>query len=138
MGKMRGMSWFFFVFLATGTAFGSLQIPIRVRDRMDQVVSVFENESLQIQYQYIEHLDDGRGYTAGRAGFTTATGDLLLVVERYVALNPQSNFISLLPTLRQRAKLHSPSIRGLKLLPQLWSEATQDKTFRQVQDGSIQ
>ena len=44
----------------------------------DQIISVFENESLKIKYDYIEHLepDDGRGYTAGRSGFVTKEADL--------------------------------------------------------------
>ncbi len=46
-----------------------------------QMVSVFENGTPEIQYAYIEDLDDGRGYTAGRAGFCTACGDLLTVVK---------------------------------------------------------
>ena len=32
-----------------------------------------------------DELDDGRGITAGRAGFTSGTHDLLLVVQRYEA-----------------------------------------------------
>ena len=46
-----------------------------------QMVSVFENGTPEIQYAYIENLDDGRGYTAGRAGFCTGCGDLLTVVQ---------------------------------------------------------
>jgi hypothetical protein len=40
----------------------------------DQMVSVFENETTSLQYGYIENLNDGRGYTAGRAGFVTRDG----------------------------------------------------------------
>src|SRR5579862_8416717 len=46
------------------------------RRRADQIISVFENDTIELQYGYTEELDDGRGLTAGRAGFTTATGDL--------------------------------------------------------------
>ena len=44
----------------------------------DQIMSVFENDTPAIQYGYAENLHDGRGVTAGRAGFTSATGDMLL------------------------------------------------------------
>src|SRR4051794_38398220 len=56
--------------------------------RADQLVSTFENSTPVIQYGYIENIHDGRGYTAGRAGFTTATGDFLDVVERYTKKLP--------------------------------------------------
>lgn len=56
----------------------------------DKVISVFENEDTSLRYGYIENLDDGRGYTAGRAGFTTANGDLLHVIKTYTSLEPNN------------------------------------------------
>ncbi len=38
----------------------------------DQLVSVFENDTPIIQYGYAKKMHDGRGITAGRAGFTSA------------------------------------------------------------------
>jgi Glycosyl hydrolase family 46 len=32
----------------------------------DQILNVFENESTSPKYDYIENLNDGRGYTAGQ------------------------------------------------------------------------
>lgn len=49
------------------------------RRRADQLISNFENSTSEIHYCYVEALDDGRGYTVGGAGFTSATGDLLEV-----------------------------------------------------------
>lgn len=49
----------------------------------DAVISSFENSSTALPYDVAERLDDGRGITAGRAGFTSGTHDLLLVVQRY-------------------------------------------------------
>ena len=43
------------------------------RDIADQIISVFENNDPVINYDFIGNINDGRGYTAGRAGFTTAT-----------------------------------------------------------------
>ena len=43
---------------------------------IDSITSCFENSTKTIQYGYVEALNDGRGYTAGKAGFTTGTGDL--------------------------------------------------------------
>lgn len=39
-------------------------------------------------YDYIEDIGDNRGYTAGLSGFTSATGDMLTLVEHYTDLNP--------------------------------------------------
>lgn len=62
----------------------------RLRDTVFSLVSSAENSSLdyRAQYAYIEDIGDGRGYTAGVIGFTSGTGDLLLVVQEYVALKP--------------------------------------------------
>jgi len=49
----------------------------------EQVISVFENNTTQIQYDYAEDINDSRGVTAGRVGFTTETGDLLELLKRY-------------------------------------------------------
>jgi hypothetical protein len=37
-----------------------------------QITSTFENSTLELQYDYVENIGDGRGITAGRAGFTSA------------------------------------------------------------------
>ena len=104
---------------------------------MDQVVSVFENDTTEIQYGYIENLNDGRGYTAGRAGFTTANGDLVDVVSDYLKLNPESPFQSLLGALKDAAKNHSSSVERLSALPGMWKHAAQDSRFRKVQDEVV-
>jgi chitosanase len=48
------------------------------------ITSVYENSTAVIQYQYCENINDGRGYTSGRAGFCTGTGDAIEVVECFV------------------------------------------------------
>src|SRR4051794_27847983 len=37
------------------------------------ITSVYENNTAVVQYPYCENIDDGRGYTSGRAGFCTGT-----------------------------------------------------------------
>ncbi len=106
--------------------------------RIDQLVSVFENDTPNIQYAYIEALRDGRGYTAGRAGFTSATGDMLDVVQRYVDQVPGSPLAAYLPRLRQLAARHSDSLRGLAGLPAAWQQAADDPVFRSVQDQVVE
>ena len=107
------------------------------RLRADQLVSVFENDTIELQYAYIEDIDDGRGYTAGRAGFTTATSDLLLVVERYDSAVPSNELAAYLPRLRELAADDSPSTDGLDGLPEAWIRAAADSRFRAVQDDIV-
>src|SRR5688572_10409507 len=39
--------------------------------RAEAITSILENDTPKLQYAYAEALDDGRGITPGRAGFTT-------------------------------------------------------------------
>lgn len=57
------------------------------------LVSSAENSSLDYdkQYAYIEDIGDGRGYTAGIIGFTSGTGDLLEVINKYIELKSANN-----------------------------------------------
>jgi chitosanase len=107
------------------------------RHRADQLISQFENSTSQIQYCYIEALDDGRGYTAGRAGFTSATGDLLEVAERYTRKVGHNSLEPLLPRLRQLAQSESGSTDGLDSLPGAWRNTCQDARQRKVQDAVV-
>lgn len=102
--------------------------------RAEQITSVFENDTLELQYAYIENLGDGRGFTAGRAGFTTATGDLVLVAERYAMDAPTALLAGLLPRLRELAASGSDSVTGLEDLPAAWSQAASDARFHAAQD----
>jgi chitosanase len=105
--------------------------------RADRLISVFENDTIELQYAYIEDIDDGRGYTAGRAGFTTATADLLLVVERYSEAVPGNELAAFLPRLRELADEASSSTDGLDGLPEAWERAAEDSRFRAVQDDVV-
>lgn len=105
--------------------------------RAEQITSVFENDTIELQYAYMENIGDGRGFTGGRAGFTSGTGDLVLVVERYVAISPESELARYLPRLRQLAAQRSASVAGLDGLPAAWARATDDPRFRAAQDEVV-
>jgi chitosanase len=107
------------------------------RTRVDKLISQFENSSSKIRYCYIEVLDDGRGYTAGRAGFTSATGDLLEVAELYTDAVPGNPLSDLLPRLRELAADHDGSVDGLEALPQAWADTCGDKAQRRIQDRVV-
>ncbi|MEW5922835.1 MAG: chitosanase, partial [Candidatus Zixiibacteriota bacterium] len=103
----------------------------------DQIISVFENDTPVIDYAYAENLDDGRGITAGRAGFTSATGDMLTVVERYTELVPENPLAGYLPRLQELAALESGAVDGLENLEAAWQTAAEDSIFREVQDEVV-
>ena len=101
----------------------------------DQIISVFENSTPIIQYNYIENLKDGRGFTAGRAGFTTATCDLLEVVNRYTQKVPNNVLASFIPKLKPLCNNNDSSTSGIINLPQAWITAAKDPIFKQMQDS---
>lgn len=103
----------------------------------DQIISVFENNTPEIDYGYAENLDDGRGITAGRAGFTSATGDMLTVVERYTERVPGNPLAGYLPRLRELAAEESGAVDGLEGLESAWLAAADDPIFREVQDEVV-
>jgi len=104
--------------------------------RADSILSVFENSTPDIQYDYVEALGDGRGITAGR-GFTTGTGDLLAAVELYTMRVPDNVLATYLPRLREIAAKGDGTTSGLDGLTEAWKKAAQDQVFRSVQDEIV-
>ena len=103
----------------------------------DQIISCFENSNPIIQYDYVENLNDGRGYTAGRAGFTTATCDLLEVVNRYTQQVPSNPLATFIPRLKTVCANADPSVSGLENLPKAWKTAANDAIFKKIQDDVV-
>ena len=104
----------------------------------DELVSVFENSTAHVQYAYIENLHDGCGLTAGRAGFCSATGDMLLAVQAYAEAAPGTPLARYLPVLRTRAAARSASTSGLgQAFVADWRQAAEDPAFRAVQDQMV-
>ncbi|MFI2779572.1 chitosanase [Streptomyces sp. ALB3] len=106
------------------------------KDIAMRLVSSAENSTLdwRAQYGYIEDIGDGRGYTAGIIGFCSGTGDMLKVVEDYVADRPGSALAGFLPALR--AVEGSDSHEGLgSAFTTAWAGAAADPAFRSAQDA---
>jgi chitosanase len=99
---------------------------------IEQMISIFENESPSLQYGVVEDLSDGRGYTAGRAGFASRDGDLLEVVQLYDRIQPNNVLSVFIPILNERRG--TASTEGLEALPAAWKQAASDPLFRQAQD----
>jgi len=103
----------------------------------EQAISVFENGTTELQYGYIENINDGRGFTAGRAGFTSATCDLLSVVERYTKKQPINVLSSYLPRLQQLCSAGSGSVIGLEGFDTNWKYLASDPSLRASQDEEV-
>jgi chitosanase len=113
----------------------SLTVDAERKQRAAQITSTFENSTLELQYDYVENIRDGRGLTAGRAGFTSATGDLLLLIRRYTELRPGNGLAPYIPALE--AVNGTDSVMGLGGFADAWAEAAEDPSFRNLQDQMV-
>ncbi len=107
------------------------------RQIADQIISIFENDTPVLQYGYSKNLGDGRGITAGRAGFTSATADMLEVIERYSKVDPENPLVIYIPRLKELAKDVDSSTKGLEGLERKWKKLGEEKKFRGVQDAVV-
>ncbi len=113
----------------------SLTVDAERKHRAAQITSTFENSTLELQYDYVENIGDRRGITAGRAGFTSATGDLLLLIRRYAEAKPDNVLAPYLPSLE--AVNGTDSQTGLGGFTDAWAEAAEDPDFRSLQDQLV-
>ncbi len=113
----------------------SLTVDGERKQRAAQITSTFENSTLELQYDYVENIGDGRGLTAGRAGFTSATGDLLLLVRRYTEAKPGNGLAPYIPALE--AVNGTDSVMGLGGFADAWAEVAEDPDFRRLQDQVV-
>jgi chitosanase len=113
----------------------SLTLDAQRKHRAAQLTSSFENATLELQYDYADNIGDGRGITAGRAGFTSATGDLLLLVRRYTETEPDNVLAPYIPALEEVEGTDSE--RGLDGFTDAWAEAAEDPEQRKLQDDLV-
>lgn len=99
-----------------------------------ELVSSAENSSLdwRAQYRYIEDIHDGRGYTGGIIGFTSATGDMLQVISLYSRASAGNPIAAFLRALRDVNG--TSSHRGLgRNFVLAWRRAARDPRFQHAQ-----
>ncbi|MDD7941965.1 chitosanase [Actinomycetospora lutea] len=108
----------------------------------EAIISTFENSTTELRYAEAQRLGDGRGITAGRAGFTSGTHDLLLVVRRYEqsagGSTPLTRYVR--PLTRIDAAVadggDGDGTRGLDGFEDAWRRTSQtDPRLNQAQDG---
>ena len=110
----------------------------KLRKEVFALVSSAENSSTDYaeQYAYIEDIGDGRGYTAGIIGFTTGTGDLLEVVERYTELESENELKKYIPALELVNGTDSHDGLG-DSFEKAWIDAAQSKEMIQAQNDIL-
>ena len=84
--------------------------------KAQMLTSFWENDTTVFQYAFARNNHDGYGYTTGRIGFTTATGDTAQVVQCFDAAfgatgNPLKKYENALTTLRNKM-LSSGQMQG--------------------------
>jgi chitosanase len=109
------------------------------RRRADELISAFENSTTEIDYAYAENLDDGRGVTAGRAGFTTATCDALEVINIYSDRVGDNVLTPFVPELERLCDAESDDTSALPEADYVraWSQAASDPEFKAAQDELV-
>jgi chitosanase len=111
---------------------------ITKEDVLNEVVSVNENSAITPQYDYVEALGDGRGFTCGIIGFTTSDGDCQSLFERYRELVPLNILEKYIPILQMLQDSNEKKAGSTKELTQLgfeadFKKACADPLFRQAQ-----
>ena len=120
-----------------------LSDPVK-KKRAEKITASFEGPSLELGYDDVANIHDGRGITAGRDGFTSGTGDLLMVYNRYQTqtTNTHNVLVKYGPALRaiekQRiANNYEPvgSTKGLKGFGPAWQYTSRhDPALNKAQD----
>ncbi len=104
---------------------------------MNALTNIFESGEQFPSFSMVENLNDGRGYTSGAAGFTTATGDAYLVVLNYNMLRPDNILTKYLNRLHELTNNRSAATNGLDGYPEAWQRAATDPVFRIAQINVI-
>jgi hypothetical protein len=71
--------------------------------RCEQYISIFENDSPQLDYGFVDNFQNRNGFTWGRSSFTTTSGAVNQVVKRYTERKPDNPLAKYMPQLKQLA-----------------------------------
>ncbi|KAJ2848201.1 hypothetical protein IWW36_003443 [Coemansia brasiliensis] len=102
-----------------------------------RLTNIYENGDTDFHYDYCENIEDGRGFTAGIAGFCTGTGDAWEVIQAYHKLTGgKDDFSPMDSVLQKYAEEESDSTSGLEDYCSVWEKlGKSDKKFQQAQDS---
>ena len=83
-----------------------------------QLTSIFENAKLDLQFDYVEDIKDGRGYTFGFVGFCSGTGDGSQMLAEYSSLiggkdAETTKYLNAMKAIDAKGKDMNPTLVGL-------------------------
>jgi hypothetical protein len=113
------------------------------KQKAEMMTSIWENGTPVLQYGYSKDIGDGRGYTNGRAGFCTGTGDAILVIECYDLVEAGNAMQKYMPALVAINDQFAAS-NGIKIQSTTntlgnwtsdWKSSAGDAAFKKCQDG---
>ncbi|MDD5198982.1 MAG: chitosanase [Terrimicrobiaceae bacterium] len=110
---------------------------------IEQLTSIFENDTPVLQTTYCQNIHDRRGYTFGIAGFCSGTYDGTLFIREYERLHPGNSLTRYLPALEaidagtHDAEGRNPSVAGLRGFPAAFRACGGDPAFIQAQQNLI-
>ena len=106
----------------------------------EALTSIWENDTPILAYAYSENIHDGRGYTSGRAGFCTGTGDAIQVVDCYdkrrTTGNLMAKYMPALTTINNKFMSTGQNQADTSLLDAVgnwigdWGQSYNDATMR--------
>jgi len=103
--------------------------------RAETLVAFFEHAEPVKRFGAVYENRDGRGYTLGWLGFTTASGSAAEVVRRYAARRAGTPLAAFLPELDRLRATFSGDVSRLAGLPAAWRAAAPDTAFQHAQDA---
>lgn len=112
-------------------ALEALGFPAATADTILSLISLPENSTPRWwkNYDYIEALHDGRGYTATLFGACSGTGDLLMILQALQRIEPDHPLTEFVPALK---KARGDDIKGLKGMEKAIKGLGSDPAWRQA------
>jgi chitosanase len=113
------------------------------RNVIQQLTSIFENSTIELQYAYVENIKDGRGFTFGFAGFCSGTYDGTMFLKEYRRLKPDNTLVKFIPTFEQidagphDAQGKNSDTKGLEAFPKAFAACARDPAFRRAQQNVV-
>ncbi|KAJ1946158.1 hypothetical protein EC988_005599 [Linderina pennispora] len=100
------------------------------------LTNIYENGDTAFHYDYCENIHDGRGFTAGIAGFCTGTSDAWVVLQEYHKMTGgKDEFSKYDAVMKKLDKSGSGSTSGLDGYCSVWGKlGKSDAKFRAAQD----
>ena len=95
-------------------------IPPSLARDIKAIINIFEVGSPTADYTYVEDLGDGRGFTITQYGLCTNEPEVANVIERYIAIQPQSPLSRYLGALPPYGS--GTDMSQLDGFPKLWRE----------------